>query len=981
MNKRNLHVRRRDGAMPRRNRPGLRGGASLIIAIASAATLAHAGDVPLVTFTVGSHWEGGYGGGITIENRGDEPISSWTLEYGGGPQIGSLWNGVLTGLADGRTRVGNASWNGVLAPGASVAIGFNGIGSMTDDVSGATVNGGSAEIAYELPEGWASGGGADAGGGGGDSDGGGDPVIETPTVRFKVTSHWNGGYGASISIENAGTAPIESWQLEFTGGPEIVDLWNGTHSLSATSQLVTGPEWNPNIPGGGTTTVGLTGLGTMSEDVGICRVNGVDATVVYELPEAWGDGTSGDGTGDGSSGDGDSGEGSSGGGDSGGGGGDGSGDGTGDGSAGGGDSGDGSSGDDDGAIESPVVLFSVGNTWGGGYGATISITNGGSTGIDGWSLEFTGGPEVASLWNGTYTLAGELATIEDLGWNGTIAAGDSVSIGFSGVGTMTDDVASCRVNGVDATVLYDLPAEWMGGGGSGGGSGGDSSGDGDSGDGSGDGSSGGGDSDGGDSGGGSGSGDDDPDGQYGGDGPDGSSGESGPRFSCVGDLDGDFVVGDADLAMLDAAMGSSGEGLSADLDANGVVDEFDRLMLEALYGACPEKRVVAYFAEWGIYGRQYYPSSMPLEKVTHINYAFANISADGRIALGDPYAAIDKAYPGDTWDQALRGNYNQFNNVLKAEHPHLKTMISVGGWTWSARFSDVALTEQSRATFAESCVEFIREYGFDGVDLDWEYPVSGGLASNVYRAEDRENYTLLLAELRAQLDAAAAEDGTEYLLTIASAAGFDKLVNFDLEGMHPHLDFINVMTYDLFGAWDLSTTGHQAGLRSNPEMTTVNPELREKYNLTWAIEEMLARGVPASKIVPGVAFYGRSWGGVSATNDGLFQSATTVPPGQWDDWSSGATGVYDWTDIEDKIASGSYARHWDPQAKAPWLYGGAFGGHFISYDDPASIMLKGSFVQERGLGGLMFWEASGDRRETLFDAVLESLDGVPGEAP
>jgi GH18 family chitinase len=578
-------------------------------------------------------------------------------------------------------------------------------------------------------------------------------------------------------------------------------------------------------------------------------------------------------------------------------------------------------------------------------------------------------------------------------------------VGFSGIGTMTEDVTACRVNGVDATVVYDLPEGWSGagsgdsgsgnsgsgdsgGGDSSGGSGGGDSGGGDSSGGSGGGDSGGGDSSGGsggdDSGGGDssgGSGGDDPDGQYGGGGDGGSSGESGPRFSCVGDLDLDFVVGDADLALLDASMGESGEDLAADLDANGVVDATDRLMLEALYGACPEKRVVAYFAEWGIYGRQYYPSSMPLEKITHINYAFANISADGRIAIGDPYAAIDKAYPGDTWDQPLRGNYNQFNNVLKAEHPHLKTMISVGGWTWSARFSDIALTESSRSIFAESCVEFLREYGFDGVDLDWEYPVSGGLASNVYRPEDRENYTLLLAELRAQLDAAAAEDGTEYLLTIASAAGFDKLVNFDLEGMHPHLDFINVMSYDLFGAWDLSTTGHQAGLRSSPGMTAVNPELREKYNVTWAIEEMLARGVPASKIVPGVAFYGRSWGGVSATNDGLFQSATSVPPGQWDDWSSGATGVYDWTDIEDKIASGSYTRHWDPQAKAPWLYGSAFGGHFISYDDPASVMLKGSLVQERGLGGLMFWEASGDRRETMFDAVLESLDGVPGEAP
>lgn len=808
--------------------------ASLLIAFSAATTLAAAGDAPLVTFSVGSHWEGGYGGSVTIRNRGESAMSSWSVEYGGGPEVGSLWNGVHALLGGGRSRISNASWNGSLAPGASVSVGFNGVGTMTNDVADCTVNGASAEVAYQLPDGWASGGsggGGEAGGGGegggesgGGSSGGGGANLEPPIVRFTIGNVWSGGYGATISIENAGGAAIENWQLEFIGGPNVASLWNGTHSVANGVQTVVAPSWNPNIAGGASVSLGLTGNGTMTDDVSMCRVNGVDATIVYELPEGWAGGSAGGGEGGGESGGG-------------------AGGGSGGGESGGGEAGGGTGGGESGGGES----------------------------------------------------GGE------------------------------------------------------GGGGSGGG----------------------------ESGGGS-SGGIDPDGQYGGGGETGSSGESGPRFSCEGDLNRDFVVDDADLVLLAASLGESGEGLAADLDRNGLVDETDLAMLEALFGACPEKRIVAYFAEWGIYGRQYFPASMPLHKVTHINYAFANIGADGRVALGDSYAAIDKAYPGDNWEQPVRGNYNQFNNVLKTQYPHLKTLISVGGWTWSARFSDVALTPQSRAVFAESCVDFIRQYGFDGVDLDWEYPVSGGLASNVYRPQDGTNYTLLVAEIRAQLDAAGAEDGTHYLLTIASAAGFDKIVNFDLAGMHPYLDFINVMSYDLFGAWDLSSTGHQAGLRASPGMTAASPELRTKYNVESAIEQHLAAGVPASKIVPGVAFYGRSWGGVPATNDGLFQPATSVPAGQWDDWSSGATGVYDWTNLEDKIASGSYTRHWDSQAKAPWLYGNAFGGHFISYDDPASVMLKGSFVMERGLGGLMFWEASGDRRETLFDAVLESLEGVPG---
>lgn len=905
-------------------------GGSLFIATSHRA-VAQDATSPKVTFAVGSHWTGGYGGSVRIQNRGASAVSNWALEYQGGPSVGSLWNGVHALLAGGRSRITNAGWNGTIPAGGSVEVGFNGIGTMTNDVSDCRLNGALSEVAYDLPSGWTSGGGS--GGGGGPL-----PPIQGPTVKFVVSGSWQGGYNASISITNHDGSPIAGWVLEFQGGPSIGSLWNGTYTSANGTRRIADAGWNSTINAGGSVSVGFTGVGTMTNDVSACVVNGVAANVVYELPADWYSG--GGGSGGGEAGGGSGGSGGSGGGESGGG-------------AGGGE------------IPAPTVRFAVGNHWTGGYGATITITNAAGVPISDWVLEYRGGPSVGSLWNGSYSASGGVATVQNAGWNSTINAGGSVSVGFNGLGTMTDDVSECRVNGLTATVIYDLPAGWTGtgSGGSGGSGGGESGG----------GSGGSGGSGGGESGGGSGG--------SGGSGGGGSSGESGPRFSCEGDLDGDFLVGDADLALAAAALGTSGANLAADLDGNGVVNELDLSILQALFGACPEKRVVAYFAEWGIYGRQYFPASMPLHKVTHVNYAFANIGADGRIALGDPYAAIDKAYPGDSWEQPVRGNYNQFNSVLKAQFPHLKTLISVGGWTWSARFSDVALTSQSRAVFAQSCVDFIRQYGFDGVDLDWEYPVSGGLSTNTYRPQDRQNYVLLLAELRSRLDAAGAADGTHYLLTIASAAGFDKLVNFDLAAMHPYLDFINVMSYDFFGAWDLSTTGHQAGFRANPAMTTVNPEIRAKYNLQWAIEHHLAQGVPASKIVPGVAFYGRSWGGVSPVNHGLFRAGTSVPPGQWDDWSSGATGVYDWTNIEDKIASGQYARHWDSTALAPWLYGSAFGGHFISYDDPQSIRLKGAWVTERGLGGLMFWESSGDRRETLFDAVLEGMRGVPGQAP
>ena len=148
--------------------------------------------------------------------------------------------------------------------------------------------------------------------------------------------------------------------------------------------------------------------------------------------------------------------------------------------------------------------------------------------------------------------------------------------------------------------------------------------------------------------------------------------------------------------------------------------------MEKPKGATAEpKRIVGYFTSWGIYGRQYYPSDIPVDKMSVINYAFANI-ANGKVVLGDSYADTDKAYPGDCWNPGCkRGNFNQLNK-LKIENPGLQTMISVGGWTWSTMFSDVALTEASRETFADSAVEFVQQWGFNGLDIDWEYPVKGG---------------------------------------------------------------------------------------------------------------------------------------------------------------------------------------------------------------------------------------------------------------
>ena len=376
------------------------------------------------------------------------------------------------------------------------------------------------------------------------------------------------------------------------------------------------------------------------------------------------------------------------------------------------------------------------------------------------------------------------------------------------------------------------------------------------------------------------------------------------------------------------------------------------------------RRIVAYYTAWSIYARNYFVTDIQAQKLTHINYAFANI-ANGEIALGDRWADIEKPYPGDSWDDPLRGNFNALL-TLKERHPHVKTLISVGGWTWSGRFSDVAVSEDSRSRFSASCVDFMTRYGFDGVDIDWEYPVSGGLASNRTREEDRENFTLLLAELRRQIDARAARDKRPYLLTIAAPAGSGTYANIEIDRIHPLLDWINLMTYDFNGGWS-DQTGFNAGLFAASENDNKIPGL----NAAAAIRAYLAAGVPARNLQMGVPFYGRGWRGVANVNNGLHQAHRGVSNGTWEN------GVFDYSDLVDNYLP-TYTRHWHEEAKVPWLYN-ADTGIMISYDDPVSLALKVDLVREQRLGGVMLWDLSSDDDENSLLSVLH--EGLRQQPP
>lgn len=379
-----------------------------------------------------------------------------------------------------------------------------------------------------------------------------------------------------------------------------------------------------------------------------------------------------------------------------------------------------------------------------------------------------------------------------------------------------------------------------------------------------------------------------------------------------------------------------------------------------------KKRVVGYFAEWDIYGRNYTVADLPVDKLTTINYAFAKITDSGEVGIYDSWAAVEKPFGSDTWATPLRGNFHQLQ-LLKAAHPNLEIMISIGGWTLSGKFSDVALTDASRAKFASSCVAFCKQYGFDGVDLDWEYPVSGGLSTNTYRPEDKHNYTLLVEEIRKQFNAADALDGKHRLISIAAPAGYDKIVNLEPAALAKPLDFMNLMTYDYHGSWE-NTTNHQAALYGNPADPSAEGS---RYTIAATVDAYLAAGVAPEKMVLGAPIYGRSWRGVGPANDGLFQAASGAGAGTWE------TGSIDYSDLLNKVKTqpSVYQLHWDAAAGVPYVYAPSVdGGWFSTFENTQSLNLKIDYLMSKGLGGMMFWEASGDVRDA------NSADSLIGTA-
>lgn len=322
--------------------------------------------------------------------------------------------------------------------------------------------------------------------------------------------------------------------------------------------------------------------------------------------------------------------------------------------------------------------------------------------------------------------------------------------------------------------------------------------------------------------------------------------------------------------------------------------------------------VIAYYAGGGQDLDRY-----QWQQITHVIYSFCHLRGQE--------LAVDNAKDSITIRNLV---------ALKKDYPHLKVLLSLGGWGGCKTCSPVFATAEGRKVFARSVKKLTKTYKTDGLDLDWEYPGIEGVPGHPFMAEDKQNFTLLVKELRKKL-------GKKAVLSFA-AGGFKKFFDHSIEWgkVMPMLNYVNLMSYDLVGGYS-KVTGHHTPLYSNE---------KQPGSGDYGVQYLLDLGVPANKIILGAAFYGRSWSGVADVNNGLYQSGTFksfIPHHHFDKALTAEKG---------------FKFYRDPVSKAPYAYSAELK-EFATFDDETSIKLKTEYAIEKGLGGIMFWQLTDDRKD------------------
>lgn len=322
-------------------------------------------------------------------------------------------------------------------------------------------------------------------------------------------------------------------------------------------------------------------------------------------------------------------------------------------------------------------------------------------------------------------------------------------------------------------------------------------------------------------------------------------------------------------------------------------------------------------------------------KLTHINYAFVDIKDQQAFLTNEKTDTV---------------NFRKLR-LLKKTNPELQLLISIGGWAWSENFSDAVLTDASRKAFAASAVNIIRKYQLDGVDIDWEYPGMPGEEGNVYRPEDKQNFTRMFQALRQELAILEKQEGKRKLLTTAVAGFAEFLEHSEMGKAQQYLDYVNLMTYDLFSG---DTAVHHTGLYTTHMYKTTK-------STDHAVKAFLAAGVPAGKLVMGIAFYGRSFKLQAGAKQGIGDKRLSQ------------RYVDGYTFIKDSLVNRKGFREYrDEVAKAPYLYNPTTQ-EVVSYDDERSVREKCRYVMDKKMGGVMFWEYTSDPKGYLLNEIDKTL--------
>ncbi|MCS2169174.1 glycosyl hydrolase family 18 protein [Scandinavium sp. TWS1a] len=348
-----------------------------------------------------------------------------------------------------------------------------------------------------------------------------------------------------------------------------------------------------------------------------------------------------------------------------------------------------------------------------------------------------------------------------------------------------------------------------------------------------------------------------------------------------------------------------------------------------------QRKVVGYFPEWGVYDahNNFTPDKVNPKLVSHLNYGFAVVK-NGVVTLHD-----SEKGPSLMKDLASR-----------MAQSGVKFMISIGGWDNSAEGAFEAATATTAGTerLAQSMVDYMLKWKFDGIDVDWEYPDT---------ESEKNQFTSLIQMLRSKLDAQGLKDDKYYQLSSAVTTNHNNIQYINPEVTAPLLDSVNVMAYDIHGAFD-PITGHNAPLYANSK------DADQKLNVSSTMQEYVNTWrVPKNKLLMGVPFYGRGWGNVEPTQiipglPGLFAQGSATVKGAWDDVGQ-FTGTNPWYVLKDKLSKGGFTRYWDSESHVPYMYNAATK-ELLTYDDPQSVREKVDYINQQGFGGAIIWDISGD---------------------